>query len=233
MRATIGRPTVDHGSIDVLLAALRRALPRSAAGRELIAEIGDGLQDAAAAYVAAGLSVSEAERRAVLDYGDVAESMALCRAELEVRRTRRSALVVAVGYPAMLCCWGLFYLCFADVGSAGAGSRQVGNGFNVVGGLTCLAALITIGLLGRRSRTPGRARRWIAIGFAVLTGLSIGITYLLSAVTHAPPGAPAGEVAARLVVQAISTLATVLMLGAAVLAVPRSVRRTSAIRPSR
>jgi hypothetical protein len=83
------------------LAELERRLPGPRRWREdVLAEIRDGLHDAAEAHVDAGSEPGEAERRAIDDFGSVdAVAFALRRGAV-VRRGRRTAALACV--PAVL-----------------------------------------------------------------------------------------------------------------------------------
>lgn len=90
--------------------ALARML-RGPAGvrRSMLAEARDGLEDAAAAYEEGGLGPREAAGLAVRDFGSVAEIAPLYQEELTARQGRRTALLLAVVFPAMMLAWDLLW----------------------------------------------------------------------------------------------------------------------------
>jgi hypothetical protein len=77
----------------------------AAVKRSMIAEVRDGLHDAAAAYRAGGLDPQRAAAVAVRDFGEVREIAPLMQEELTARQGRRTALMVVVTFPAMLLAW--------------------------------------------------------------------------------------------------------------------------------
>lgn len=91
-------PAVDEPAsqtVDGYVAELRRALrgPRRATA-DLLTEARDGLVDAAEAYQGMGLSRTEAEHRAVLDFGEIRAIAPEYQAELGLTQARRTALLV-------------------------------------------------------------------------------------------------------------------------------------------
>jgi hypothetical protein len=86
------------GEVDRYVAELGAALrgPRRAKA-DLLAEARDSLWDAAAAYQKMGLDESAAQRRAVADFGGLAEIAPAYQAELAVAQGRRTALLIAAG----------------------------------------------------------------------------------------------------------------------------------------
>lgn len=76
---------------------------------DVVAEVRDGLHDAAAAHRAAGAGDAEAAERAVAEFGSVAELAPPFRDELTTAQARRTALVVVVLFPALLLGWDLLW----------------------------------------------------------------------------------------------------------------------------
>src|SRR5690606_18066105 len=108
-RGTGGRSGTGRempGAIDDFVAALGRRLggPRRLK-RDLLAEARDGLIDAAEALEAAGLGRAEAERRAVAEFGEVAEVAPGYQAELTARQGRHTAALVFLSVPATTLMW--------------------------------------------------------------------------------------------------------------------------------
>lgn len=68
--------------IERLVAALRYRLPPGRQSRDVLAEVRDGLEDAAEAYRSGGLRQHEAEQRAVADFGDLDQVGQALRTEI-------------------------------------------------------------------------------------------------------------------------------------------------------
>lgn len=88
---------LDTGTvIDAYIAELAAALRGSRRVKaDLLAEARDGLTDVADAYYLHGMDRDEAERRAVAEFGTVAELAPLYQRELGLAQGRRTALLVA------------------------------------------------------------------------------------------------------------------------------------------
>lgn len=76
---------------------------------DMLSEIRDGLDDAAEAYLAAGLTAEAARRQAEADFGDPAPVAAELQVEVAARYGVRSALVMALIMPAMMLMWDLIW----------------------------------------------------------------------------------------------------------------------------
>lgn len=83
-------------TIDVYLAELERALPRTARLRAL-REVREHLRDSAAHYRSAGLCEKEAEDRATAEFGSAAEVARRLGAELAVGETRLASVLAVLG----------------------------------------------------------------------------------------------------------------------------------------
>lgn len=212
--------TTTASSIEAVLHDLRRELPRSLRTRGLVAEMRDGLEDAAEAYRDAGFTPAAAAQRAVDDFGDVHSTAELCRQEISATSTIRAAAAVAGGYPVILAFWFLFAVWygpgsqFGDGGSTSSGV-SAGAAFTLVGAVTVGCAVATVWLTRRHSRRFDGLGRMIGLGFALMTTLSMAMTYVLAATTHAQPHADAAEVLARTLAQRASLAVSLLMLLAA------------------
>jgi hypothetical protein len=87
--------TVPPETIDTYVAELDRALRGPRAVRaDLILEARDSLVDATEAFQAGGLERAEAERAAVLEFGDVPRIAAGYRSELALAQARRTAVLL-------------------------------------------------------------------------------------------------------------------------------------------
>jgi hypothetical protein len=94
-----------NGEVERYVAGLGAALrgPHRAKA-DLLAEARDGLTDAADAYRETGMSTMDAERRAVADFGGLAEIVPGYQAELAVAQGRRTALLIAAGLVGVYAC---------------------------------------------------------------------------------------------------------------------------------
>jgi hypothetical protein len=102
--------TVALDPVSAHVAELDRVLrgPGAVKG-SMIAEVRDGLQDAAMAYRAGGLDPAQAAAAAVRDFGEMREIAALLQDELTARQGRRTAQLLVVTFPAMLLTWDLLW----------------------------------------------------------------------------------------------------------------------------
>ncbi|MGW7538372.1 permease prefix domain 1-containing protein [Amycolatopsis sp. NPDC054798] len=92
--------------IDGYLAELDRALVgRRGAKADLLAEARDGLLDAAEAYREGGWSETEAQRRAVADFGQIREVAGDYQAELSMHNGVRMLWLLVFGVPVMETSW--------------------------------------------------------------------------------------------------------------------------------
>ncbi|MFD0905748.1 permease prefix domain 1-containing protein, partial [Actinomadura sediminis] len=94
--------------IDAHVAALAAALHGPARTKaRMLTEVRDGLTDAADALAATGLPADAAARRAVRDFGAVADVAPEFQRELTIAQARRTALAAALSAPVLLLCWRL------------------------------------------------------------------------------------------------------------------------------
>ncbi|MFD2466481.1 permease prefix domain 1-containing protein [Amycolatopsis silviterrae] len=97
---------MTRSPIDGYLAELDRALVgRRGTKADLLAEARDGLRDAAEAYRAGGWNETEAQRRAIADFGQVREIAADYQAELSTHNGVRTLWLLVLGVPAMQASW--------------------------------------------------------------------------------------------------------------------------------
>lgn len=181
----------------------------------LLAEVRDGLDDAAAAHRSRGLPGPAAETRAVAEFGRVTDLAPLYQAELTATQARRTAALVAVCFPTLFALWELFWRTGHGWTSAPEVAGRLADATDVVSGVTGGAALAGLLLLMRRARVGSTARPLaIAVGLlggtaALVCGGSAIAMYLLTA----PEATP------------ITVLAWVAS-GAALLAITKSATRT-------
>ncbi|MGY1455383.1 permease prefix domain 1-containing protein [Streptomyces sp. SS8] len=159
---------------EALASALRG--PARAKAR-LVAEIRDGLADTVAAYAAEGLPRELAVRRAVREFGTVAEVAPSCQRELTVAQVRHTARAVALAAPLLTVCWYLF-LATGHGGQLPLATRLLAfplAGSAAVAALLAATALAATGPLARRLPTPQRLPRataWAGTTAGVCLGVS-------------------------------------------------------------
>ena len=136
-------------------AALAESLrgPRRAKER-MLAEIGEGLRDAAEPYRGADGDLATAVERAIGEFGRPHDLVADCQRELTIRQTRHTAGRLALCVPALLVCWHLLW-----VGAASGGWRATAIALaavSAIGALEAAAALVLTSRFGRGMRAPAR-----------------------------------------------------------------------------
>jgi hypothetical protein len=149
--------------------------------RDLLAELRDGLEDAAAAHEEAGLDVGPARARAVADFGSAAEVGAACQEELTAVQARRTSLTVCLVAPAVQQLWMQWYPALALSLDPRALERQNDTlvGLHVVQSVLVWviagAALHQFMLLGRgRGLAASRVVAGLAIGVLLLVAVMSG-----------------------------------------------------------
>lgn len=128
--------------IDRYVAELDRSLrgPRTAKA-DLLTEVRDALVDAAEGYEASGLDREAAERRAVTDFGPVANLAPDFQAELGLAQGRRTAALVCAVLLAQPVTW--------EVLERLAGHRPAGpndRAYQLVDALTCWSGCVSVAL---------------------------------------------------------------------------------------
>ncbi|WP_103380006.1 permease prefix domain 1-containing protein [Pseudonocardia dioxanivorans] len=155
-------PVVDP--IDAHLGALGAALHGPGRLRaSLLAEARDGLEDAAESLSDNGVPRAEARRRAVAEFGEVAELAPGYQHELAAAQGRRTATLIAVTFPALVLGWALFW-----TGTPSPPERTWASTvlFHVETGASLVAAALAIGTLAALRR----ARPIRALGLITLVG---------------------------------------------------------------
>ncbi|GAB2573281.1 hypothetical protein GCM10027168_02790 [Streptomyces capparidis] len=167
-------PIAEHvAALDAALHGPERVKAR------MLAEVRDGLADAAADLAHEGDPGDGAARRAVRDFGTVAEVAPSFQQELTIAQARRTARAVALTVPFLIACWYLVgaahhsrgrdvppvaQLAAAHLGGAAAGAA-----------LLAAACLAATGALARRLPTPRRLPllvAWTGTTAAVALGVS-------------------------------------------------------------
>ncbi len=143
--------------VAVHVAALERVLQGpTALRRDVLAEVRDGLEDAAEAHRTSGAGAEQAAARAVAEFGPVAELAPLYQAELTTAQARRTALVTALLFPALQLGWDLLWssgLGWPPVGSPPAVVPVLVRVQDVLSGTAAgLALSVLLATLRRRAR---------------------------------------------------------------------------------
>ncbi len=202
--------TIGKRPIETYLAELRHRLPRGRSSRDVLAEVQDGLEDAAAAYRSGGMAGIDAEQRAVTEFGGADQISALIRTELGASSGFRAAIVVAIGYPLMLALWAKYYAMFGS--EARWDNGEPGDvAFTVVGIAGFVLALLTCLWLRFRARAATRPQRPVVLGFALTALTTVLITCLLAVFTHEPPPSDQIQMITREVVQFLSLVIIAVM----------------------
>lgn len=139
--------------------------------RNLLTEVRDGLDDAAATHRSRGLPEPAAEARAVAEFGQVSDLTPLYQAELTANQTGRTAALLAVCFPMMYGLWELFGSSGHGWTSAPEAAGQLAKTLDVASGITAGAALVGLLLLVGRARVRG-APRPLAISVGLLGGIA-------------------------------------------------------------
>lgn len=155
--------------------------------RDLVAEARGGLADAADDLAACGLPREEAERTAVAEFGPVRELAPQFQERLTVAEGRRTGVVLAVTYPALLLAWDLLW---RGVETSVAPSPQTPVSILVVDlarlndWVTLLVAVtgaVALLLLQGRMHRLVPPRRVVAVlGAMLLAGLVVSMTACLT-----------------------------------------------------
>jgi hypothetical protein len=141
----------------------------------VLAELRDGLEDAAAAYGRAGLPAPEARRRAVTDFGDPEHVARHYRTADLGRQSQRTAALLGTGSVLLMAAWTLLGL--------SQGQRLIDSTVSGFGAITLVAALV--GLTGwwsarrvlRRGARPERVASTVAVAVLGLCSITWVFSY--------------------------------------------------------
>ncbi|GAA1668577.1 hypothetical protein GCM10009830_12980 [Glycomyces endophyticus] len=177
---------------------------------DMLAEIGDGFEDAVAERIGAGLTPQEAARDAAAEFGEPRIVAAEVQRELAAAQARRTAWTLVTALPAMTIMWDLFSG-DGDPGLAVTLLARVTDTATAAAFVT--AALVLTGHLHRRAATLcgglGLAQVAVALGCSAAIG-ALG-----------EGGGPAGLWAALIAASALGS-AVVVASSARALAVART-----------
>jgi hypothetical protein len=125
--------------------------------RSIVREVREGLHDAAEAYRHAGMDPREAARRAVREFGPVADVAPLYQDELAADQGRRTALLLAAGLPALSMGWDLLWRVGIDWGPERptlALVKALASVQDTASVAVAATALLLVALTFRRTRSP-------------------------------------------------------------------------------
>jgi hypothetical protein len=192
--------------------------------RSLVREARDGLEDAVDAYRRGGMDAESAGRRAVRDFGPVADVAPLYQEELAAAQGRRTALLLAVALPALVLGWDFVWVSGLAPGPPVPPAVKVLAAVQDATSITiAVAALVLVALTFRRTRSP----RWVAAAAAAaaLTTAAVcgGATVAMSVLNPA-------EVEVRFLTQPVSVTAYVVSMLVMVLMNRSAVRTLRTLR---
>jgi hypothetical protein len=174
------------GPIDTYVAELARSLPGPrSVRRDLLAELDDGLRDAADAHRATGVPAREAELLAVRDTGPVADLVADYRSELAAKSGRHTAMLLAITLLSSTVAWDLIWYVVPSQGLALPGVVVLARVIT----WACILCVVVCGLgvgllrLSARARLPVNLvnRMIVVVGLlavAVIVGSSVAMNLI-------------------------------------------------------
>jgi hypothetical protein len=214
------RSSAGSRPIDDVVARLGHRLPWLLGSRaDLVAEVRDGLEDAAEAHRLDGLTAYAAEVRAVDELGTV-EDLVAAYAELGAARAGRwAAIALGLGYAINLGAWQLAGA-FGDGSVSGSASADGGDGtiYLLLGVVAMtVAGLGSVALHGGPAATgrPKTFASWLCFvgwGSLLCALTTLTVSYVLSPWTFAA----LGQLSTRSLVEGFSVVWTATMLVTAV-----------------
>ena len=186
--------------------------------RDMLREVRDGLDDAAAALAAEGLDREEAQRLAVAGFGPVDELAAGLQPELAARQARWTACWGFAVPAALHAAWDAAWATGPDTGPAPPAVAVLSVLVDVLGLSTaaaCLAVLLVVQVRGRRLRRPERLAR--LLGRAVAAGLLgvLAASLAMTVVNTGPTSAVVSSSPGHLAVGAVTVAAVTAVLASA------------------
>ncbi|MCG5215942.1 permease prefix domain 1-containing protein [Streptosporangium sp. KLBMP 9127] len=144
----------------------------------MVAEIRDGLADAAAAHTGDGVPYHRAAGQAVREFGAVGELVPSCQRELTIAQTRHTARAVALTIPFLIACWCLIWIAGHDWRLPDPAQSPAAQLSGVTAVAVLLAAMFAAtGALVRRLSTPRRLPLAVAWS-GTTTGVAMGVSTL-------------------------------------------------------
>lgn len=221
--------TTQTSPITAYVHAVRRSLHGPRRARiDLIEELTDGLRDAAEAHRQAGLTRVEAEQRAVVESGSVAEIAAAIQPELVAKQGRRTAMLLALGMPGLVLLWDVPW----KIGGSWAAVTphatlvlsEIVTWIGVSVGIVGLLAVLGLSLGARLSISAAAVTR----SLGVLGALALGFTMVASiGMGFANPNEAMGAFMSSWIGLAVMT-ATLLAVPALTFSVVRSIKAVAA-----
>jgi hypothetical protein len=207
-----------NGPIDTYVSDLARSLPGPRhVRRDLLAELRDGLADAAAAHHATGLNVHQAELLAVRENGSIAELVTDYRTELAAKSGQHTAMQLMTMLLACNVAWDLIWFI---VPSGGPPLPGVGVLARVITCSTVLCAVICgfgLGMLRLSGRTRAPVRRvntMVVAAGSTAIAVIVGSALAMNLINLGESGQVMSESPALGVLTAASVLAMFALLSA-------------------
>ncbi|MGH3585608.1 MAG: permease prefix domain 1-containing protein [Pseudonocardia sp.] len=193
--------------------------------RSMIAEVRDGLRDAAAAYRDGGLDPHRAAHHAVRDFGTAREVAPLLQEELTARQGRATALLLVLAFPGLQLGWSLVWMhgvtWWTTAPPAMVGLARLQDVSSVVVGIAGLALLVA-------TFRRGVAPRWVT----ALAGTTATIGAVVCGATATVMNVASGDQAVRVLttepLAVIAVVASGVMLALVIRSAARSLRAAHA-----
>ena len=189
-------PGTGDETLGAYLAEIAARLPGPArARRDIMAELGTGLADAADAHRCAGLSPAQAARAAIAEFGRPDQVADGFRTELTATRARRTALGLMASGPLIGALWATAALA-SHLGtlpwqlvSLPADARLAMHLAMIALAAAIGGALITVATTGRLTRwLPGRPAASAAVAASGTAAWDVALLTLLAAQAISSPG---------------------------------------------
>jgi hypothetical protein len=147
--------------------------------RDMVAEVRDGLHDAATAHEEAGLEPAAAVRCALEEFGDLEAVARELQRELVARQARRAALIVGLAFLPLVLAWDLVWRLAPHEGpAAGDGLGAVYLAVDLVQLVAGLAGAVLAVALRRPQAPAGLCRAAGLVGLAtpaIVTALCVAM----------------------------------------------------------
>ncbi|GAB3408634.1 permease prefix domain 1-containing protein [Flindersiella endophytica] len=179
-----------RSAIDSYVREVERLLPGDRGVRkDLIAELRDGLDDAAEAYRHSGLDGRLAELRAVRDAGDTDVVAASYHAELAASHGQRTAALIGLSLPAVVLAWTGMWRLGGDlevarqwpVSELTMALSRVVDWAAYIGGVSALAGLAALIWAARRGRATGWVVKAVALASGTFLLVHVGSNIVMNA----------------------------------------------------
>jgi hypothetical protein len=207
-------PEATGPAVESYLAEIAALLPGPPRGHaSIMAELGSGLLDAAAAHRSAGLPPARADFAAIREFGDPGQVAAGFVAEIATRQARRAAVALLASGPLV----GLLWVATARASHLGIPADPIARwadlppGLRIGAALVAIAAVVTALTACLGIAVTGRLTRWLrpspvraptaaaAAGVGAVSAEMIGLALLAAQAASTPgrlPAALAGAAAA-------------------------------------